>query len=315
MEVVRSIHEYSNKGASAVTVGTFDGVHIGHRAILATVLEHGRSKGLRTMVVTFEPHPRTIVGRGPVRLLTTLEERLELFRAAGLESVCVINFTYEFSRLSPGDFFQEYIVKGFGAREMIIGHDHMFGRDRAAGVQELQRLSHEHGISPTIVEPVKVDGEVVSSSSIRDMLLRGDVGFAGRCLLRPYSLSGRVVHGDGRGALLGFPTANIQVADEQKVIPLEGVYVVSLDISGKPYFGMMDIGVRPTFDKGNERVLEVHIFQFTGTLYGEQIRVNFLQRLRGERKFASKEELIAQLERDRAESVNFILETQSSTVN
>ena len=232
-----------------------------------------------------------------------------------MDTVCVIDFTFEFSRLTPEEFFSEYVVSGIGAREMIIGHDHMFGRDRAAGVEELERLSHRYGISSTVVEPVRFENQVVSSSSIREMLLRGDVGQASRCLVRPYMLTGLVIHGDGRGAVLGFPTANLQVVNEYKVIPLDGVYVVSLDIAGKHHFGMMDIGVRPTFEKGNERVLEVHLFNFTGTLYDQLMTVSFLHRLRGERKFGSKEELIAQLERDKAESMNLIVENQSSTVH
>jgi riboflavin kinase/FMN adenylyltransferase len=315
MNVIRSVNEYSMKEASAVTVGTFDGVHVGHRAIFDVLLDHGRRNILRTVVVTFDPHPRTIVGRGPVQLLTTLGERLELMDQCGIDTVCVIQFTYEFSRLTPGDFFLSYIVNGFGAREMIIGHDHMFGRDREAGIDEVRRLSREYGVAATIVDPVRIGQQVISSSNIRAMLLRGEIEQTRQSLLRPYALSGVVVHGDGRGAALGFPTANLGIIDEYKIIPANGVYLVSIDVKGLDYFGMMNIGVRPTFENTTRRVLEVHIFNFSGILYDHPVNIRFLRRLREERKFSSKEELITQLEHDRAQSMNLVTELQSSTVN
>jgi len=315
MKVVRSLKTYTERKASAVTVGTFDGVHIGHRAILDAVLDHGRHKGLQSVVITFEPHPRIIVGRGPVQLLTTLDERLDLFRQLHIETVCVIDFTYEFSRMSPEDFFSEYVVTGFNAKEMIIGHDHMFGRDRTAGVETLERLSEKYGISATVVGPVMLSQQTVSSSLVREMLMRGEIDQVRSCLLRPYSLRGRVVRGDGRGAGLGFPTANLQIVDENKLVPFNGVYVVTVEIGLSSYYGMMNIGIRPTFNNRNENVLEVHIFDYQGVLYDQLIRVGFLRRLRGERKFSSRDELISQLERDRMESMTIIAELQTTTVN
>jgi riboflavin kinase/FMN adenylyltransferase len=315
MIVVRSLQEITYQEASVVTVGTFDGIHRGHQKILETVLEHGKSKDLRTVVVTFDPHPRTIVGRGPVLLLTTLEERLRLFEQYGIHMVFIVHFTYEFSRLTSRDFFFKYVVDGIGAREVIIGHDHMFGRDREAGIEEIRKLSKDCSILSTIVEPVMIDQQIVSSSNIRELLLRGEVERVQQFLHRHYILTGRVVRGDARGAGMGFPTANLEMVDEIKVVPANGVYLVEVEIERKIYFGMMNIGVRPTFNQTNRTILEVHLFNFTGILYDKNITIQFLRRLREERKFSSKEALIQQLQHDRLEAMKLISELTLSTVN
>ncbi len=314
MNVARSLADLPGGRPSVVTVGTFDGVHAGHRSILEQLVTHSREQGIRNVVVTFTPHPRTVVKRGPVALLTTLEERLALFAECGVENTLVIEFTFEFSRQSPEEFILNTIVP-IGTREMIIGYDHLFGRDREAGTHELRVMAHEHGIDAVVVDPVHIGGAVVSSSSIRRQLDAGDVAGARAALLRPYALTGQVVRGDGRGSTLGFHTANVAVADPEKLVPANGVYAVTASVRGKEMQGMMNIGFRPTFERNDARTLEVHLFDFSETLYGESITVRFYQRLRDERKFSSAEELVRQLRMDRDQARTILQELSLSSVH
>lgn len=306
MIVARSVAEIPYAPKSVVTVGTFDGVHLGHQQIVRKLREHAHARGMRSVLVTFDPHPREVVGRGPVKLLTTIDERITLLDQLGIDVILILQFTFEFSRQSSREFYENYIVHSIGVEEVIVGHDHMFGRDREAGVEELRAMGQELGFGVYQEPPFSVDGEVVSSSKIRELLFRGDVRKSGDWLGRPYSIAGCVMKGDGRGASIGFPTANIQPQDEKKLIPAEGVYFVEIDYDGKNFFGMANIGIRPTFYEDGKKTIEVHIFDFHDTLYGKTIGLRFLQRLRAEQKFASQEELIAQLRRDQEQCMKFI---------
>ena len=312
MIIVRSLPEIKHQINSVVTMGTFDGVHLGHRTVIREVIARADARGGRSVVVTFDPHPREIVGRGSVKLLASVEERLELLEQLGIHETLVLKFTYEFSRQTSQEFYERYVVKGIGVKEVIVGYDHMFGRDREAGVRELQQMGNVFGFSAVAVQPVAMNGEVVNSSKIREFLLRGDVERAAQFLSCPYSLEGAVVHGDGRGALLGFPTANIKPKFENKLIPAEGVYVIRVGIDNQQLYGMLNIGVRPTFHTELEKILEVHIFDFSETIYGKSLRIHFLKRLRSEKKFSSKEELIMQLESDRNECMKLLTTLQPS---
>jgi len=311
MVAARAVQDIGFQSDTVVTVGTFDGVHAGHRAIIREVTGRARTKNCRSVVVTFDPHPRTVVGRGPARLLSTLEERLHLIEELEVDATLVLEFTYAFSRQSPREFYEKYLIRGTGMKEVIIGHDHMFGRDRVAGTQELQQLGGEFGFATTVVAPVKIDGDTVSSSRIRELLLEGNVDRAERLLQRPYDLTGIVVHGDGRGAQIGFPTANIAVDNQEKLIPANGVYLVSVDCNNNRLYGMLNIGVRPTFGAGSESTIEVHVLEFNGDLYEKKIGVQFLKRLRPEKKFESVGALIHQLENDRNETKKYISALQS----
>ncbi len=300
MVVAHSLTDIRREPNSAVTVGSFDGVHLGHREILHDVVSRAVSMKGRSVVVTFDPHPREIVGRGPVQELTTLDERLVEFAAIGIDVTLIVKFTYDFSRQTPREFYQRYIIDGVGATEVVEGYDHMFGRDRQAGVTALIELGKEFGFTTTTVHPVMIDGEVVSSSKIRESLLHGDVVKAARFLGRPYRLTGHVVHGDGRGAQIGFPTANLQPLSQQKLVPADGVYFVSADLARQQFYGMMNIGTRPTFTTDTQRTVEVHLFNFEGAIYGDEVSVRFHHRLRAEKKFSSTDEFIAQLQHDRS---------------
>ena len=302
MKVFYSLEEISRDKSSVVTVGTFDGVHLAHQAIIREVVNRARMREGRSVVLTFDPHPKEVVPSpkgGEVRLLTTVEERVAAFASLGIDGVLVIPFTTEFSRLSPHGFYEQYVVNGTGVSEVVVGYDHMFGRGRSAGIEELMKMGKEFDFSVFAVHPFTVNGEPVSSTRIRRALAVGDLEHARALLGYRYGVSGKVVRGDRRGATLGFPTANISPDSLRKALPAHGVYVVAVGWKGKTSFGMMNIGVRPTVNPTQKVTMEVHLLDFSGDLYGESLRVVFLQRLRDERRFASLEELVAQLQRDR----------------
>ncbi|GIV59120.1 bifunctional riboflavin kinase/FAD synthetase [Rhodocaloribacter litoris] len=286
---------------SLVTVGTFDGVHLGHQAILRYLLRRAAENGGRSVVVSFDPHPREVVRNEPVPLLTTIDERADLFERLGVDRFIVIPFTKDFARLSAEDFVEQVLVARIGLKEIVIGYDHGFGRGRGGDAALLERLGRQHGFTVDVIPPQVVAEHVVSSTEIRQLLVEaGDVREAARLLGRPYALSGTVVEGAGRGRTIGFPTANLAVSHPRKVIPRPGVYAVSVapGEAAHVYGGMMNIGRRPTFE--NEGLhLEVHLLDFRGDLYGRSLRIEFVERLRDERKFASVEALVEQLYEDR----------------
>ena len=220
--------------------------------------------------------------------------------------VMVVPFTYEFSRQTAAEFYEKYLLRGTGVREVVVGHDHMFGRDREASIGTLRTMGAESGFSVTTVGPVSAGETRISSSAIRRMLAEGEVAEAGRLLGRPYSLDALVVRGDGRGASLGFPTANLEPLSGEKIVPADGVYLVRAAIDGPPRHGMANIGRRPTFGEGRDRTIEAHLFDEARDLYGLGGRLSFLRRIRGERKFSGAAELSAQLARDREECLRLI---------
>lgn len=308
MNVIRSLEEIRPDPRSVVTVGTFDGVHLAHQEIVRDVVNRAKLNEGRSVVITFEPHPKEVVGASgsQVRLLSTVEERTELLARLNVDILYIIHFTWEFSRLTSREFYQRYVVDGIGVSEVVVGYDHTFGRDREAGIEELVKMGQEYNFSVSAVHPFRVEGEVVSSTEIRNALLAGNLPRAEQFLGHRYGVSGRVIPGDGRGRTIGYPTANIKPLSEKKIVPARGVYVVGVTCRGKEYVGMMNIGVRPTVTEGTAQTMEVHIFNMDENIYGERVGVTFLQRLRDERKFSSVQELVAQLDRDKAESLRCI---------
>ncbi len=295
---------------AVVTVGTFDGVHRGHQAILRYLIDRAEQREGRSTVVSFDPHPREVVHDDSVPLLTTVEERADLFETYGLERFVVIPFTKSFARQSPKAYVEEVLLNRVGLKEIVIGYDHRFGRNREGDQALLERLGTAHGFTVDVIPPQEVDHDVVSSSAIRELLAEGgDIQRATEMLGHPYTLAGRVERGEGRGRKLGFPTANLSLTDDRKLVPQIGVYATRVQIGDtKPlYGGMMNIGRRPTFDGMNVTV-EVHLLDFGGNLYGETLRVEFLQRLRDEQKFDSPDALVAQLSRDQ-EHCRTVLDT------
>jgi len=301
MITVRTLADIPRDMSSVVTVGTFDGVHLGHREIIRAIVRRARELGSRSVVVTFSPHPKEIVAsaRGPVQLLSTMEEREATFRTLGVDLLVVLEFTYEFSRLSSREFYQRFVVGLVGVCEVVVGHDHMFGRDREGSTEKLREIGKEFGFGVDMLGPLLVGGEAVSSTRVRAALREGNVARVARFLGAPYSLSGTVVRGDGRGRKIGYPTANIRLAGGRKLIPSDGVYVVDAVVGDEAFRGMMNIGLRPTLTDGSARTLEVHLLGVDRDFVGQSLSVLFLERLREERRFGSLEELVGQLARDR----------------
>lgn len=284
---------------SVVTVGTFDGVHRGHRAIVDYLVRRSEEVGGLSTVVTFDPHPREVVRGEQVPLLTTVEERGDIMEALGLERFVVIPFTETFSQLDAETYVRAVLADEVGMREIVVGHDHGFGKGRSGGRDLLMRLGDELGFSVDVIPAQDVDDEVVSSSLVRKVLAdEGDVARAATLLGQRYAFSGSVVRGDGRGRTIGYPTANVEPQDARKLLPANGVYAVLVE--GEEIGqagGMMNVGVRPTFD-GESRHAEVHLFDIDRDLYGQTLRVEFIMRVRDEQRFAGVDELKRQLSRD-----------------
>ncbi len=300
MKVYREDSEIIKSKKAVVTVGSFDGLHIGHFKILNKVKECADQNNGSSFVVTFEPHPRSVVSKDfDLRILTTLDEKIEILEKTGIENLVVVNFTREFSQLTSDQFINRFLVEKIGAAHMVIGHDHKFGKDRLGDVQKLKEIGQLYNFEVSDVSPMSVDGEIVSSTAIRNALAEGNIDKANSFLGRSYVLSGTVVPGVQRGRLLGFPTANIQPYDSKKAIPVNGVYFVGCDVENEKHFGIMNIGYRPTFERKHELVLEVHILNFNRDIYGKPFKISFLKRLREEKKFESKEALVHQMELDK----------------
>jgi riboflavin kinase/FMN adenylyltransferase len=282
---------------TVATIGNFDGVHLGHRAILSRVCQRARELGGQAVAITFNPHPVKVL-RPEVNLplLTTSEQKLKLLSDSGLDAVVVLPFTPEFAALPAREFVRQYFCDRLQAREVVVGHDYCFGRGREGNIDLLKEMGETHGFTVQVVWAVEVDGALVSSSLIRAMLRLGKVTEARRLLGRPYGVSGRVVPGKGRGAkLLGVPTANLLSPNE--LLPASGIYAVWVRRGGAILPGVANIGTCPTFNNA-ELSLEVHLLEFNGDLYGESLEVDFVTRLREERRFPSIEALADQIHAD-----------------
>lgn len=289
---------------TVVTVGTFDGVHAGHRAIIDTVADKAKERNARSVLVTFDPHPRNIINPGDagIKLLTTLQERSEILEELGIDTMVVIPFDRDFSLLSSEEFVRDIIHEKIGVSEFVIGYDHQFGRNREGTIETIERLGKELGFDAYVVSKREVGAKTVSSTAIRNAISdEGNVEQAAEFLQRPYRLNGTVVHGDKRGKEIGFPTANIKPEHSNKIIPKDGVYAVKVRINGDWFDGMMNIGTRPTFD-GKLRTLEVNLFNFDQNIYGKEVQVRFFKRIRDEKKFDGVDELVAQLKQDEQEA-------------
>ncbi|KZK73643.1 MAG: riboflavin biosynthesis protein RibF [Pelodictyon luteolum] len=288
--------------ASAVTVGAFDGVHRGHRKIISRMVSIARQRGLRSVVVTFEPHPRRVLAgevTGPLGLLTTLEEKITLLQSGDVDLLFVVRFTPEFARRSSEDFIENVLVGLLGAKSIVIGYDHGFGRNRSGSGDDLRRLGLELGFTVDVESEVRIADEHFSSTRIRQLLGLGRIEEANAFLGSFYTISGTVVKGDGRGRRLGFPTVNIHIPDPHKLLPRAGVYIAESEIDGTSWMAMMNVGVRPTVEEGGRISVEAHILGWEGSLYGRDLSFNLLHFIRRERKFPTLEALRQQLEKDK----------------
>lgn len=300
MKVFTETEEIKNNKNAVVTVGSFDGLHLGHIKILNKVNELAKVSGGSSTVVTFEPHPRFVLSHNyDMKILTSLDEKKEIFEKEGIDNLMVINFTKEFSHLTSDEFIKKFIVQKIGASHMVIGHDHKFGKDRLGDEQKLRDVGRNYNFDVTAVAPENLNDEIISSTKVRRALVEGDVEKACRLLGRKYLISGEIVLGAQRGRVLGFPTANTKLFEDKKAIPANGVYVVDCFLDDKKYYGIMNIGYRPTFENKHELVLETHILNFSGDIYGKTLKIEFIKRLRDEKKFESRDALIHQIEYDK----------------
>lgn len=287
---------------SAVTVGSFDGLHVGHRKIIATTIERAREQGLRSVLVTFEPHPRLVLDTSsncPVRLLSTLDEKIGHLEAMGIDLLFVVRFDAVFAARSSESFIRDVLVAMLGARQVIVGYDHGFGHDRSGSGATLRSLGVECGFSVDVVGEVLVGQQPVSSTRIRTLLLAGRVREANVCLGSPYLLSGTVVDGQKRGRQIGFPTVNLSLSDPCKLLPKRGVYVAATDVDGRAWPAMLNIGTRPTVSDDGNVTVEAHLLGFSGDLYGRGMSFRLLEFIREEQRFGSLHELQAQLVADK----------------
>ncbi|HEY6809249.1 MAG TPA: bifunctional riboflavin kinase/FAD synthetase [Gemmatimonadales bacterium] len=291
---------------TVVTVGSFDGVHRGHQAVVAEIARRAKAAGQESLLVTFEPHPLEVVNpEAAPRLLTTPDEKREVLAQSPLDRVAVLPFTRELAQLDPADFVRQVLRAEYGMRELVLGYDHGFGRGRSGDVELVRRLGREDGFGVDVVDAVRDDGQPISSTLIRTAVAHGELERAARWLGRPYAVRGVVERGAGRGRTIGIPTLNL-APPPKKLLPPDGVYAVRVHGSWGVRGGMMNQGPRPTFGV-TARGLEVHLFDFAGEVYGETVRIEWVRRLRDVRTFGSREELVAQLARDGArarESLN-----------
>lgn len=308
MKIYNSISEFATLQNAVVTIGTFDGVHFGHQQIIAKLKENAKLVNGELVVLTFFPHPRMVLFPDDhgLQLLNTLEEKKTLLQKAGVHHLIIHPFSKEFSRLSSTEFVRDVLVNQIGVKKLVIGYDHHFGRNREGSINDLAELAPLYNFEVEQLPEQDVHDVAVSSTKIRTALLDGQVHIANEFLGYSYSLKGTVVEGHKLGRQLGFPTANLNVPEDYKLIPANGVYAVQVQIhdknesesTPKPFLkGALNIGTRPTFDNGN-RSIEVFILDFDEELYGKSITIHFIERLRPELKFASREALIAQMHAD-----------------
>jgi riboflavin kinase/FMN adenylyltransferase len=297
-----------------VTVGTFDGVHLGHQAVLQEIARRAAASGGRSVLVTFEPHPLEIVNPPAApQLLTTAAEKRAVLAESPVDHVVFLPFTPALAELPPERFVREELERRFALAELVIGYDHGFGRGRAGGVELLRRIGREDGFAVDVVPAVVVDGRPVSSTMIRRAVAGGDLETARACLGRWYAVTGEVVRGAGRGRGIGVPTINLAPPPARKLLPPDGVYAARVAWRGGRRGAMLNLGPRPTFGEAS-RTLEAHLFDFEGELLGETATVAFVRRLRDVMRFASVDALRLQLERDRADALRALTEV-GGTVN
>ena len=301
---------------AVVTIGSFDGVHLGHQKIISTLIHSAQRIGGEPVVLTFSSHPRKVLFPDkPHPVLTTPREKVRSLESLGIANIILLNFTREIASMDALTFYNEILVKGLGTRHIVIGYDHAFGKNREGDVNFLTRMTATSGIHVTRVEEEHINAKAVSSTWVRSEIQAGNIHMVSRLLGREYTVTGKVVKGAGRGGKqLGFPTANIEPDDPDKIIPADGVYAVRVYLAdGAAHTGMLNIGTNPTFN-ATQRTIEVNIFDLDRDLYGSEITVEFYHWIRGEMRFASPAELVAQLQHDR-EHVLDLLKQQQGTLS
>jgi riboflavin kinase / FMN adenylyltransferase len=297
MIVINGLNDLPVFKNPVLTIGTFDGVHFGHRKIINRLINRAKEVNGESILITFEPHPRLVLGGQFVKLslLTTLQEKLDLLMDLPLDYLVIVPFTKHFSEQLATEYIQHFLIDHFHPHTIIIGHDHHFGKSRSGNFALLNSMKEELNFNLEEISVQEIEHIAVSSTKVREALRVGNMQMAKEYLCRNYALIGRVIHGDKRGSTIGYPTANIEVDDENKLIPANGVYAVNVRILERNYEGMMNIGFRPTVHNDEQLSMEVHLFNFNESIYNEIIQVEFVHRIRDEIKFNSVDELTDQL--------------------
>jgi riboflavin kinase/FMN adenylyltransferase len=306
LKIVNSIKSFSANKPTIVTIGTFDGVHLGHKKILEQIVENAHSQNCESLVLTFFPHPRTILqADSEMKQLNTLAEKTNLLSALGIDNLVIHPFDAAFSRLTAEEFVKQVLVDTFKIKKIIIGHDHRFGRNRTANIDDLIEFGNKFGFEVEEISAKEINEVSISSTKIRNALTEGNIELANNYLGYYYSLTGIVSKGKQLGRTIGFPTANIKIVEEYKLIPQNGVYIVQSNLDGIMYHGMMNIGTRPTVD-GTTQTIEIHFFDFQKELYNQKITISLSHRMRSEQKFESVDALKKQLYKDKITALAII---------
>jgi riboflavin kinase / FMN adenylyltransferase len=306
LKIINSLKQFSSKNDTIVTLGTFDGVHIGHKKIVFDLVNEAKKRHCDSLILTFFPHPRMVLKDDfEIKLLNTMQEKATLLEKTGLDYLVIHPFDTTFSELSAEEFVKNVLVDCFKIKKIIIGYDHRFGKNRTANIDDLVQLGNKYSFEVEQITKQEINEVAVSSTKIRNALIDGQILLANEFLGYNYFLSGTVEKGNQNGRTIGFPTANIKIEEQYKLIPKNGVYIVESTINNKTVFGIMNIGFNPTVG-GTRQTIEVHFFDFDSELYGKKIEVAFLQRIRSEQKFDSLELLKNQLESDKKIALLFL---------
>lgn len=308
MKVYHDIKDFRKIPNAIVTIGTFDGVHLGHQAVFKQMVDKARQIGGETVVITFFPHPRIVISPNDnrLRLITSQEDKIEHLRRSNIDNLIIINFTKEFSHTSSEDFIKDYVVRYIQPTILVIGYDHHFGSNRSGDFDTLSKLGKEFHFAVEKINEQDIEDITISSTKIRYALQQGDIKLANKLLGYSYSTSGIVTHGDSIGRTLGFPTANISIKPEYQLIEKTGVYATIAKVDGKDYPSMTYIGRRPTISNGLPTSTETYIMDFDGDLYGKEIRVTFVDRVRDEMTFDNLERLKSQIQEDKANIIRIL---------
>jgi riboflavin kinase/FMN adenylyltransferase len=307
MKVISDIETFRKQDFAVVTIGTFDGVHVGHQEILNQVVADAKSNGGNSMLITFWPHPRFIIDKDDtdLKLLSTFEEKVDLLETLGIDYLIKIPFTPKFSNLTPEEFVKDILVDRIGVKKLYIGYDHRFGNNREGNIHFLKERAQKYHYEVVEIPRQDIEDIGISSTKIRQALHVGDIGLANYLLGRSYSITGTVVDGEKRGRKLGFPTANIHIPESYKLLPHDGAYAVLATIDEIRYKGMLNIGFKPTVS-GIQRTIEVHLFNFDENIYSKKITIEFVQSLRKEKKFEGLEDLKEQLSKDKEKAIGIL---------
>ena len=298
MKTIHGLENFPADEASIVTIGTFDGVHLGHQQILKQLIDTSRKSKLKSVLLTFFPHPRMVLQPDiSMRLIQTIQEREKALQKTGLDYLVIHPFSTEFSRLSADDYVKQILVEQLNVRKVVVGYDHRFGRNRTASLEDMYHYADIHEFEVIEINAEKIESTAVSSTKIRKAIDEGNIELANTYLGHSFTIEGMVIDGDKRGRELSYPTANIDLQNQHKIVPKQGVYLVKSKLKGRVVYGMMNIGTKPTFDTTMPSI-EVHFLDWNGNLYGQAVQVELLKWVREERKFSSVEELQTQIQAD-----------------